>query len=160
MLFIIFFVVKERCLQRKGPEWVKKLQIQVSRFTNGNTRFCLLHLNEWWSFPHQPRPMRVKRKQLEDLRSKQMQSNGHSTATGWWSPNPRAASRTASTWRCVAACPALLRSVAAGSRVRFAFQFGIEDLKAMPDQTSCWDGVRNFQVGYQKKSPQVFLTVW
>ncbi|CAG08904.1 unnamed protein product, partial [Tetraodon nigroviridis] len=24
-------------------------------------------------------------------------------------------------------------------------KFGIEDLKAMPDQTSCWDGVRSFQ---------------
>lgn len=31
--------------------------------------------------------------------------------------------------------------------VWFAFQFGIEDLKAMSDQTSCWDGVRNYQVG-------------
>lgn len=25
-------------------------------------------------------------------------------------------------------------------------QFGIEDLKALPDQTGCWDGVRNYQV--------------
>jgi len=25
-------------------------------------------------------------------------------------------------------------------------QFGIEDLKACPDKTSCWDGVRNYQV--------------
>ncbi|XP_057695103.1 thymocyte nuclear protein 1 isoform X3 [Corythoichthys intestinalis] len=24
-------------------------------------------------------------------------------------------------------------------------KFGIEDLKALPDQTSCWDGVRNYQ---------------
>ncbi|XP_031729505.1 thymocyte nuclear protein 1 isoform X1 [Anarrhichthys ocellatus] len=24
-------------------------------------------------------------------------------------------------------------------------QFGIEDLKALPDQTGCWDGVRNYQ---------------
>lgn len=26
------------------------------------------------------------------------------------------------------------------------FQFGIQDLKALPDQTGCWDGVRNYQV--------------
>lgn len=26
------------------------------------------------------------------------------------------------------------------------WQFGIEDLKALPDQTGCWDGVRNYQV--------------
>lgn len=32
-----------------------------------------------------------------------------STATGWWSLSPRAASRRASTWRYVAACPALLQ---------------------------------------------------
>uniref|UniRef100_A0A8B9JY60 Thymocyte nuclear protein 1 n=1 Tax=Astyanax mexicanus TaxID=7994 RepID=A0A8B9JY60_ASTMX len=25
-------------------------------------------------------------------------------------------------------------------------KFGIEDLKALPNQTSCWDGVRNYQV--------------
>lgn len=25
-------------------------------------------------------------------------------------------------------------------------QFGIEDLKNEPDQTACWDGVRNYQV--------------
>lgn len=25
-------------------------------------------------------------------------------------------------------------------------QFGIEDLKKEPDQTACWDGVRNYQV--------------
>lgn len=25
-------------------------------------------------------------------------------------------------------------------------QFGIEDLKALPNQTGCWDGVRNYQV--------------
>lgn len=24
-------------------------------------------------------------------------------------------------------------------------KFGIEDLKALPNQTSCWDGVRNYQ---------------
>lgn len=47
----------------------------------------------------------------------------------------------------VAACPAPLRSVSVDSRLWFAFQFGIEDLKAMSDQTSCWDGVRNYQVG-------------
>lgn len=27
-----------------------------------------------------------------------------------------------------------------------ALQFGIEELKALPDQTGCWDGVRNYQV--------------
>lgn len=26
------------------------------------------------------------------------------------------------------------------------FQFGIEDLKKEPNQTACWDGVRNYQV--------------
>jgi len=25
-------------------------------------------------------------------------------------------------------------------------KFGLEDLKLMPEQTSCWDGVRNYQV--------------
>ena len=28
----------------------------------------------------------------------------------------------------------------------FICQFGIEDLKRSPDQTTCWDGVRNYQV--------------
>lgn len=28
----------------------------------------------------------------------------------------------------------------------FILQFGIEELKALPDQTGCWDGVRNYQV--------------
>lgn len=32
------------------------------------------------------------------------------------------------------------------SRTSFALQFGIEDLKAQPEQTACWDGVRNYQV--------------
>ena len=27
-------------------------------------------------------------------------------------------------------------------------QFGIEDLKKCPNQTECWDGVRNYQVHY------------
>lgn len=30
--------------------------------------------------------------------------------------------------------------------IAFSMQFGIEDLKALPDQTGCWDGVRNYQV--------------
>lgn len=39
-----------------------------------------------------------------------------------------------------------------------SFQFGIEDLKAMSDQTSCWDGVRNFQVGeLNQKLPETPL---
>lgn len=33
----------------------------------------------------------------------------------------------------------------------FSLQFGIEDLKALPDQTSCWDGVRNYQVEPQHR---------
>lgn len=33
----------------------------------------------------------------------------------------------------------------------FTLQFGIEDLKALPDQTSCWDGVRNYQVELQHR---------
>lgn len=32
------------------------------------------------------------------------------------------------------------------TRVVHVWQFGIEDLKALPDQTDCWDGVRNYQV--------------
>lgn len=35
-------------------------------------------------------------------------------------------------------------------------QFGIEDLKALPDQTGCWDGVRNYQV--ERLKPQNQLT--
>ena len=34
-----------------------------------------------------------------------------------------------------------------------AFQFGIEDLKTEPDQTACWDGVRNYQVLTSMESP-------
>ena len=29
----------------------------------------------------------------------------------------------------------------------FLAQFSIEDLQAQPRQTTCWDGVRNYQVG-------------
>lgn len=42
--------------------------------------------------------------------------------------------------------------LAVDSQVWFTFQFGIEDLKAMSDQTSCWDGVRNFQVGQSNRN--------
>lgn len=35
-------------------------------------------------------------------------------------------------------------------------QFGIEDLKALPDQTGSWDGVRNYQV--ERLKPQNQLT--
>lgn len=31
-------------------------------------------------------------------------------------------------------------------------QFGMEDLKALPNQTSCWDGVRNYQVPLFERS--------
>ena len=36
---------------------------------------------------------------------------------------------------CVCACMCIM-----------FFQYGIEDLKAEPSQTACWDGVRNYQV--------------
>lgn len=29
----------------------------------------------------------------------------------------------------------------------FIWQFSVDDLKAQPNQTTCWDGVRNYQVG-------------
>ena len=32
----------------------------------------------------------------------------------------------------------------------FFWKFGIEDLKVLPDQTGCWDGVRNYQVELKK----------
>lgn len=32
------------------------------------------------------------------------------------------------------------------SLISISIKFGIEDLKALPDQTGCWDGVRNYQV--------------
>lgn len=94
----------------------------------------------------------VKGKQLETLRRASRRTTLRSTATGWWSPSPRAALRTASTWRCVVTSPTLLQSAAVDSQVWFTFQFGIEDLKAMLDQTSCWDGVRNFQVGQSNRN--------
>ena len=30
--------------------------------------------------------------------------------------------------------------------IAFIFQFSFDDLKSSPDQTACWDGVRNYQV--------------
>ena len=32
-------------------------------------------------------------------------------------------------------------------------QFGIEDLKKEPNQTACWDGVRNYQVQIRYNCP-------
>lgn len=41
--------------------------------------------------------------------------------------------------------------VSAFDRRALFLQFGIEDLKALPDQTGCWDGVRNYQVGQRAR---------
>ncbi len=84
----------------------------------------------------------------------------HSTVAGWWSLSPRAALRMGSTWRyrqgsdgLSSAHSLLFLWVLVGCArlicIWFILQFGIEDLKALPDQTSCWDGVRNYQVGPQ-----------
>lgn len=75
----------------------------------------------------------------------------HRIVTGLWSLSRRAALRMASMsrYRAVRAPCSMVCCFLEKLHVWciwFLLQFGIEDLKALPNQTDCWDGVRNYQV--------------
>ena len=39
-------------------------------------------------------------------------------------------------------------------------KFGIEDLKMEPEQTACWDGVRNYQVAFNLVKERIVKITW
>lgn len=98
----------------------------------------------------------IRGRWVEKVRKEQSHMTLRSTATGWWSLSPRAASRTGWTWRYEAVSSTWSGVWPGAWPFRFVPQFGIEDLKALPGQSSCWDGVRNYQVEAQtQRSPRV-----
>lgn len=103
--------------------------------------------------PLHKRLLSAREKCLEKVRRPQNQALPPSTVTGWWSLSRRAALRTGWMWRYRAVLPSSLPPVVytlggllSSDSSSSLPQFGIEDLKALPDQTGCWDGVRNYQV--------------
>ncbi|XP_077421447.1 thymocyte nuclear protein 1 isoform X2 [Vanacampus margaritifer] len=75
------------------------------------------------------------KKRLRNLRT--LNTNGDTEKEVSSSPKPSLKRKDSSS--------AMALEVLANISSSLNLQFGIEDLKALPDQTSCWDGVRNYQ---------------
>lgn len=100
----MFFIDGKRCLQRKGPEWVKEQQIQVMRlnYVEKNVPIIL----QWVTIIAliaQVKVLMVIKSHLavngKQPRRVQNKMVLHSIVTGWWSLSLKAAWRTGLMWR-------------------------------------------------------------